>query len=112
MPFTDAEKLEVIEFFCTQWRPARSSTIEGERTTLLILKEIAKEIRARDPAAPGRAQDRLQRAIDDAKADRRESGSGYAVPKLRKIAEIAIGEWPTIRQALETYEKEINRCST
>lgn len=110
--FTDAEKLEVIEFMITQWRPARSSSIEGERATYLILKEIAADIRGRDPQAPSRARERLQRAIDDAKADRRESGSGYAVPKLRKIAEVTIGEWPTIRQALEVYDKEINRCST
>lgn len=103
--FTDAEKLEVIEHFIQQWRPARSSDISGERETYLILKAIASDLRARKPAAPGRARDRLARAITDAKDLKVETG--YRLKDMRRIAETVISEWPVIRAALEQLEQEI-----
>jgi hypothetical protein len=101
--FTLDEKLEVIETFITQWRCARNGAT-GERDVFLILKAIASDIRARKPAAPGRARDRLSRAISDAKDLKVETG--YRVKDLRKIAEIVIGEWPVIRTALEQLEQQ------
>lgn len=102
--FTDDEKLEVVDFFCAQWRPARTSTIEGERTTLQILKAIAKDIRARKPAAPSRALDRLARALSDAKDLKLDTG--YRDRDLRQIAETVISEWPVIKSALEQFEQQ------
>lgn len=100
--FTDTEKLEVIEDFCNQWRCARNST-SGDRDVYLILKAIASDIRARRPQAPSRARDRLSRAISTAKDLKVDTG--YRVRDLRAIAEIAIGEWPVIRRALEQLEQ-------
>ena len=104
--FSDKDKLEVIEFLIEQWRPARSSDISGERETLLLLKQIAKDIRGRMPGVPQRARDRLQRALADATASKT---SGYPIPALRRIAEVTISEWATIRQALDEFEKEISK---
>jgi hypothetical protein len=101
--FTEQEKLEVIEALVEQWRPARSSSILGERETYLILKAIAKDIRGRLPGSPSRARDRLIRAIELAKANK--TSSGYSIPDLRRIAEISIGEAAAITQALEHFEQ-------
>jgi hypothetical protein len=98
--FSDEHKIEVIEHFIEQWRPARNSTA-GDRDVYLILKEIAADIRGRGPNVPGRARDRLQRAINEANFSKT---SGYATPPLRRIAETVISEWPTIRQALNEFE--------
>lgn len=101
--FTEQEKLEVIEHFITQWRPARSSTIEGERDTYLILKAIASDLRSRKPTAPSRARDRLGRAITAAKD--LKTDTGYRARDMRLIAETAISEWPVIKAALEQFEQ-------
>lgn len=100
--FTDREKLELVEFLITQWRPARSSTIEGERDTYLILKAIADDIRARKPGRAIEVVERIERAINNARASR--DRSGYQPGNLREIAELAIGSWGTIRLALERLE--------
>lgn len=102
--FTDAEKLEVVEHFLDQWRPARSSDISGERDTFLTLKAIAADIRARKPDAPGRARDRLRRAISDAKD--MKTDDGYRARDLRTIAETVISEWPVIQRCLEHFEQQ------
>jgi alkyl hydroperoxide reductase subunit AhpC len=102
--FTDAEKLETVEFFIEQLRIAKTDR-GGDHEIFLILKSIAADIRGRAPNAPGRARDRLQRAIDAAQASKT---SGYAIPAVRRIAETVISEWPTIRQALEQFEGKTN----
>jgi len=104
--FTKQEKIEVVEHFITQWRPARSSSIEGERDTYLILKAIAADLRA---DAPGRASDtalKIEKEI--ANAERRKTPSGYEPGSLRAVAELVIGRWKTIRAALEHFEQRGN----
>lgn len=107
--FTREEKLEVIESFVTQWRPARSSGDAGERDVYLILKAIADDIRAGAPDAPGRALSELQNAIEAANATK-STRDGYEMGKLRRIAELLIGLWPVVRRALEQFEAEVSRC--
>lgn len=102
--FTDKEKLEVIEFMIEQWRPARSSDIAGERDTYLILKDIAREIRGRMPGVPSRSRQTLERAIERAAATKTGlPGAGYQGRTMFALAQVVIGEWPTIRQALDKF---------
>lgn len=106
--FTEKEKLEVIEFMITQWRPARSSSIAGERDTYLILKEIARDIRARMPGVPSKSRETIQRAIDRAVASKTGvPGAGYQGRKMFALAQVVIGEWATIRQALDQFKEEV-----
>lgn len=105
--FSIEDKLEVIEFFLTQWRPARSSDISGERDTYLILKEVARDIRARMPGVPSRSRDTLQRAIDRATAAKTGvPGTGYEGRTMFALAQVVIGEWAVIRQALDQFKEE------
>lgn len=101
--FTDREKLEVIEHFIEQWRPAQN--IRGERDVFLILKEIADEIRAREPQRAIETIVKLERAIGNAKKNRKRV-LGYEPGNLREIAELVIGRWSTVRQALEKFGQE------
>lgn len=103
--FTDREKLEVVEHFIEQWRPARSSSICGERDTYLILKSIADDLRARDRKRATETVRLMQKAIDNAYA--RKTGLGFEIGSLRSIAEVVIGKWSTIRTSLEHFEKEM-----
>jgi hypothetical protein len=104
--FTDAEKLETVEFFIEQFRIAKTDR-SGDHEIFLILKAIAADIRGRAPNAPGRARERLERALEHA-AKTKTGGVGYEFNALRRIAETVISEWPTIRQALEQFEGKTN----
>ncbi len=102
--FTDGEKLEVVEHMIEQWRVARGSA-GGDRDVYLILKAIAKDIRGRMPGVPHRARDTLQRAIERATAAKTGlPGAGYQGRTMFALAQVVIGEWATIRQALEKFE--------
>lgn len=106
--FTDLEKLTTVEVLITHWRSGRLSPILNERRTLLILKEIADDIRARDPNQATETIRMLERAIENARRalHRTTNAFGYPPGNLREVAEIAIGRWPSIREALERFEKE------
>lgn len=94
------EKLKVIEHFVEQWRDARDGDDPGERQVYLTLKAVADDLRAQPKATD--TIHRMDRAIRNAQD--RKTSTGYATGNLREIAELTIGRWPTIRQALEKFE--------
>ena len=102
-PLTDAEKLIEIEALIEDFRYARNDPILQEHRTYLTLKSIAADLRGRGPGVAGAAQVELQRVIDNAIAAK--TGLGYDVNRLRRVAEELIGRWPTIRQALERFDR-------
>lgn len=104
MTYTDREKLETVEYLIELWRPGRSSSIESERATYLILKSIADEIRARDPLLSDDTLNKLERAIGNARKNRVQQT--YSSGNLREIAELVIGKWAVIREALASKAKE------
>jgi hypothetical protein len=72
-----------------------------------VLKEIAKDLRARQPGAAGAALLALQRRIADAAATRTGvNGVGFDPNALLGIGQEIIGRWATVRQALERFEEE------
>ena len=101
--FTDQEKLETIEFFIEQWRVARNSET-GERDIYLILKSIAKDIRGRESQSISGTRILLEGAINRSLEAKTEHG--YQFGNLKQIAELTIGLWPTIRQALDWLEEK------
>lgn len=104
MTYTDREKLETVEYLIELWRPGRSSSIESERATFLILKSIADDIRGRDRERATETMTKLERAIGNARKSMFRGA--YPSGNLREIAEIVIGKWTTIREALASYGKE------
>ena len=105
--FSDLEKLTTVELLIRDWRPGRSSSIKNENVTYLILKEIADDIRGRDPKRATETIIMWERAINNARRARdRISTGGYPPGNLREVAEITIGRWPSIREALERFGKE------
>lgn len=105
--FSDNEKLEVIEHFIVQWKPAATNTIEGERQTLLILKEIARDIRSRTPERTNEAIVKIEGALTVARANR--TAQGFKVGHLAGIGQLMVRYWPTIRQSLEKFGNETSR---
>jgi hypothetical protein len=104
--YTDAEKLEVIELLIEERRAARNSAFESRfREQWMILKAIAADIRGRQPSSVSRARDLLREAIDGAERSKLRD-LGYENGKLRQIAELTIGLWPTLQQALEQFKQE------
>lgn len=97
--FTIEDKLEAIED-AIRLCSARDVVFR------LILKDIARDIKARRPTAPGRARERLQRAIDKANESRTGlPGAGYQGRTLFALAETLISEWATVKLALEQLEQ-------
>jgi len=103
--FTTEEKLEVIEHFIVQWRPGRSSGIEGERDTFLILKSIAADLRAQQPARKGEVLTELSKLVDIANIHRDPATKNYTPGRLQRVAHFVMGSWPVIRKALEQFKQ-------
>lgn len=97
---SNEEKLQVIENFVEQWRGSRANSDPSEQHVYQTLKAIADDLRA--PVKTSDTVHRMDRAIRNAQD--RKTSTGYATGNLREIAELTIGRWPTIRQALEKFE--------
>jgi hypothetical protein len=95
---TDAEVLEEIDRLAELFR--RGSQ-EGNRRPYFALKAVAIDIRARQDDAIGRAQELLQASIDN--AQRGKVNGQFGTGNLTALAELFIGRWPTVRQALSYY---------
>lgn len=103
--FTPAEKREVIEHFIVQWRLGRASGIEGERDTYLILKAIAADYRAQEPARKERVLIELSKLVDLADIHRDPATKNYTPGRLQRVAHFVMGSWPVIRKALEQFKQ-------
>jgi hypothetical protein len=100
---TEAEKLEVIEQEIERLRGEH--VMPRDHPTFVTLKAIAEDIRGRQRHKISQAFALLERAIIHAK-DRRLTNGAYRPGNLREIAELTIGMWPTLRQALERFNEE------
>ena len=98
-PVSLAEQLAEVEALIEVFRWARNSPEEAEERTYRALKLIAKDLRARLPAAAPEAAQALQRRIDALQRSR--TAHGYDVRALRGVAEELVGRWPAVRRALE-----------
>ena len=98
---TNEEKLALIELLIEQTRNSPPNQF-GWRSheTHLVLKAIANDIRARPKAS--NTIEIFERALRNAKD--RQTYLGYEMGNLREIAELTIGRWSTIKQALEKFE--------
>jgi len=106
-PYTIEEKLSVVEFLIEQLRDSRHELGAPNRGRYLILKSVAADLRARIPGEPLAACFELDEAIRAADASKTVP-LGYEIGKLRRIAEILIGRWPVVRQALEKFEEDLS----
>ena len=103
--FTTADKISVIEAGIDFYRPSRRNKGSPEYRAFCVLKAIAEDYRGRQEGEPLAAAYALQQAIDVAKAARKPN-FGYPMGNLRQIAELTLGYWSSIRQALERFEAE------
>lgn len=101
---TPNEKLAAVERCIEDFRWTRDHQDLIEYQTYLAMCELAAEIRKGTQAAAGTARAELGRRIED--ATRSKTMLGYSINALRGIAEELIGRWPTVRAALEQFEKE------
>jgi len=97
------DQIDAIDHLINDFRWARNETYCIEHDIYLALKEIAKDLRARLPAAPSDALLALQRRIADAAATKGPAMQGFDRSALAGIGEEVIGKWPVIRQALERF---------
>ena len=104
--FTTEEKIEVLEHFIVQWRPGRSSGIEGERETFLILKAIAADLRAQRQDRKGQVLTELSKLVQLADLHRDPETKNYTPGRLQRVAHFVMGSWPVLRQALEQFEQQ------
>lgn len=100
---TDDEKLAELEELIETFRYARYSPNLPEHRIYVTLIASARDLRGRMATAPGEAQRELQRALDQLHASKTDLG--YEAGKLRHVAETFRGKWPTVRQALERFER-------
>jgi len=103
----DAELLREIEALIEDFRWARSDSALPEHKTWLALKQIAGDIRGRQPLAAVDAITALEKRIESVG---RIALSGNDHDAFRRamagLGEELRGRWPTVRQALEQFAKE------
>lgn len=100
----DEENLRQLEGLILHFRYARSQPAIEEHKTYLALKAAAEDLRGRQRERIGEVGENLRDALDA--AQRTKSALGYETGHLRRIAEIVIGAWPTIGQALDRFEEK------
>lgn len=104
---TPEEKLAAVERCIEDFRWTRDNPEDHDKIeyqTYLAMCEIAAELRKGVPTAAGPALTELQRRIDT--IDRSKTEFGYSINALKSAAEELVGRWPTVRAALERFEKE------
>jgi hypothetical protein len=106
-PVTLQDQIDAVTRLLDDFRWARNEPGCAEHRTWLALKEMAKDLRARLPEAPGLALAALQRRIADAAATKGGNGGlGFDAGALAGIGQEVIGRWPVVRQALERFGAE------
>lgn len=100
---TDAEKLVELEDLITHFRYARFTPEVPEHVTYITLTACARDLRGRMAVTVSETQHELQRALDQMHGSK--TALGYEAGKMRHVAEMLRGRWPTVRQALERFER-------
>jgi hypothetical protein len=101
-----AEQIDAVTRLLDDFRGWRNEPGCVEYRTYCALKQIAKDLRARQPEAPGLALQALQRRIADAATTKGRNGLGFDAGALAGIGEECIGRWAVLRQALERFGVE------
>ena len=105
MRFSDQDKLAAIEEMIASLRWAKNDEALPEHRLLMILKEIDRDVRARDPATTSRTLQTLAFHVDA--ATRAKARVGYLdAGHAQAVAEALMAHWSTVRRALERPEKE------
>lgn len=100
---TEAEALAEIEVLIEDFRAYRSSPTQPEHVTYLALKMAADDLRGRMKGKPCDARAALQNAVERMQASK--TPLGFEQGHMRAVAQVVVGHWATIRQALERFEK-------
>lgn len=100
---TDAEMIEALEDLIQTYKYARYRPENPDYAAYHTLRALAADLRARNPGAVSVAQRGLQEAIDACLQSK--TAMGYENGRLCRVAQELIGRWPTVRQALERFEK-------
>ena len=99
--FSLGDKIKAAERLIEDLRWSRNDPMVPEFTTYWVMKAVASDLRARQRHVKLQALDDLQHAIDMAHASKIRPG--YEMGKLQHLAELLIGKWPVVRQALESF---------
>lgn len=99
-----AELLEVLEALIVEHRGGRYKPDDPSFRAYHALKAVAADVRHRSPVAVSSLRKQLSDAVERAHASR--SALGYETGKLRAVAELVIGRWPAVRQALDAFGPE------
>jgi hypothetical protein len=100
MRISDAEVLAEVEELIEDFRWARSDEKATENKTWRALKQLAGDIRSRQPVAVHDAQRALERRLE-AVASARTRGPEALAGAAAGLAEELAGRWPAILQALQ-----------
>ena len=101
---TDAEILKEIEGLIEEYRFARDFPAgSAERRTYIALKAVASDIRGRRLKAGSEAITALQGRMDALKRAGHHRGP-RRTDALIGLAEELVGRWPSVRQALESFD--------
>lgn len=94
------EQIAAVDRCLEDFRHARSQPGTLENKTYFALRAIADELRGRKPEACRHTLRLLAARVDAARSVRMADGA------MRGVAEVLISRWPTVRQALEKFERE------
>jgi hypothetical protein len=101
--FTVEEQLDEVDALIRVFHRGHPSRMSAHGVN--VLKSIAADLRGRVPDAPEIARSELQRRINDMM--RSKTVLGFERGAMVGLAQELIGRWPTVKVALEKFEKEL-----
>jgi hypothetical protein len=108
------EKLIEVERLIQEARAVGGAPPGSERhRQIMLLKSIAGDLRGRLESAPSVALHELERRL--VLLSRRPNGGDFRVGHInaqRGVAEELVARWPTVKQALESFDQTINQVES
>ena len=103
--FTIEQKIEALNMEIAEIKGARREPGSPLHQQYRILQAIAADMRARQELPRNDVLTSLGRALEVMKSDR-EPGGHYDRERAMAVANVVVGTWPIISQALENFAKE------
>ncbi len=94
------DKLEALSHAIRNIRWVRGEPEHPQYRTFVALKSLAADVKGAQPIVVLTTLRTLDRRMDEAKR------AGFPQGHMIGLAQELIGRWPTVRQALERFERE------
>lgn len=104
--YTLEDKIAALAIEISEARKFRREPGSAMQRHYEILKAISADLRAREELPRNNTLGAMTREMERLLISKVDGASGYPVARMQDLAQLVIGRWPTISQALELFGEE------